>query len=69
MCSNYVLDSNSYDVTISVPADLFRQVNQISISFQSDIESDIVHLMECYVNSFQQIHSDPVGKILLPVEV
>ena len=52
-------------MSIQVPTELYTKLTNISISFQSDLNSDIVHLMECYVDSFQKLHSDPAAKILL----
>ena len=68
MHCDYVLENDSYNVNLSVPADLFRQVNQISISFKSDLESDFVLLLQSYVKSYQNLLRDPAAKSLLEVK-
>ena len=49
---------NTKVMSISVPAELYAKLTNISISFQSDLNSDMVHLMECYVDSYQKLHAD-----------
>ena len=56
---------NTQIMSISVPAELYAKLTNISISFQSDLNSDMIHLMECYVDSYQKLQSDPAAKILL----
>ena len=68
MHCDYVLENDSYNINFSVPADLFRQVNQISISFKSDLESDLVLLLQSYVKSYQNLLCDPAAKVLLEVK-
>ncbi|MBQ8519173.1 MAG: hypothetical protein IJ455_06210 [Agathobacter sp.] len=50
---------------IQVPSELYTKLTNISISFQSDLNSDLVHLMEVYVDSYQKLQTDPAAKILL----
>lgn len=50
---------------VEVPSDLLQEVRNISVSFHSDLNDDIVHLMECYAESFRRLRSDPAAKVLL----
>ena len=50
---------------IQVPTELYTKLTNISISFHSDLNSDLVHLMEVYVDSYQKLQADPAAKILL----
>ena len=50
---------------IQVPTELYAKLTNISVSFHSDLNSDLVHLMECYVDSYQKLQTDPAAKILL----
>lgn len=52
-------------VTLQVPEELLDKVRKVSVAFQSDFETDMVHLMECYVDSYQQLQRDPVAKVVL----
>lgn len=52
-------------INISVPDELLVKLHYISDSFNSDLNSDVVNLLQCYVDSFQKLHSDPAAKVLL----
>ena len=54
--------------SMSIPTELLNQLNKISINFGTDLNSDMVHLMECYVDSFQKLHADSASKALLEVK-
>ena len=58
---------NTQVMSIQLPAELYAKLTNISTSFQSDLNSDMVHLMECYVDSYQKLHTDAALSSLLEV--
>lgn len=54
-------------MSIQVPTELYTKLTNISISFHSDLNSDLVHLMEVYVDSYQKLHSNPAASSLVEV--
>lgn len=59
---------NMVNFNLQVPEELFIKAKNVSESFRSDFESDMVHLLECYVDSYQKIMRDPAAKALLNVK-
>ena len=55
-------------VVLQVPEDLLIQVKNVSDSFKSDFNSDMIILMESYVKSYQNLLRDPAAKALLEVK-
>lgn len=62
-----VENPKAFDGKFEIEGDyeLLAKLTNISVSFQSDLNSDMVHLMECYVDSYQKLQTDPAAKILL----
>lgn len=58
---------NTKVMSIQVPTELYTKLTNISVSFQSDLNSDLVHLLECYVDSYQKLHADAALSSLLEV--
>jgi len=56
------------DITIlqiELQNDLFEELKYISDNFGTDLQTDIMDLLQRYVAVFRQMRSDPAGKILL----
>lgn len=60
--------SNTVMLTVPIPQELYINMQKVSSSFKSDLNDDLVHLMECYVDSYQKLLRDPSAKILLGVK-
>lgn len=57
--------SNMVNFSLQVPEELLDKAKNVSETFRSDFETDMVHLLECYVDSYQKIMRDPAAKALL----
>ena len=58
---------NSTLLSVPIPIELYNELNKISLNFGTDLNSDMVHLMQVYVDSFQKLHPDS-AKALLEVK-
>lgn len=54
-------------MSIQLPTELYTTLTNISISFHSDLNSDMVHLMECYVDSYRKLQAAEAAASLLEV--
>lgn len=50
---------------IEVPLELYAKLEEISHRFKSDLNADLVSLMECYVDMYRQISLDPAARMVL----
>lgn len=60
--------SNFVDMNVRVPIDLYDNLVKISSFAKSDLNTDLVHLFECYVDTGKEILRDPAARILLGVK-
>lgn len=47
--------SNTTVLQLNVPSELYQKVRNISVSFGTDFDTDLVSLLECYVSSFERL--------------
>ena len=58
-------DVNDVNVVLCVPKDLYEQVKNVSLAYQSDFQTDMVRLMEMYVSSYRALTLDPAVAVLV----